>query len=147
MTFYTESYLVDHQHFNSLFNYAVIAILLIALIITLVVYSRHRLQTRYRDLSMIFVLILLFFTGLQVTNMEKSATTANQSSQMVPFIHAVAKDHHLKNSQVMVNSTTLTDGVIVRFNKKDYRVNMSPNSDNYTLERAHVVNHQVNVQR
>ena len=147
MTFYTESYLVYHKHFNSLFNYAVIAMLLIALIVTLVIYSRHRLQTRYRDLSMIFVLILLFFTGLQVTNMEKSATTANQSSQMVSFIHAVAKDHHMKNNQVMVNSTTLTDGVIVRFNNKDYRVNMSPNGENYTLERAHVVNHQVNVQR
>lgn len=66
---------------------------------------------------------------------------------MVSFIHAVAEDHHLKNNQVLVNSTTLTDGIVVRFNKKDYRVNMSANGNNYTLERAHVVDHHVNIQR
>lgn len=147
MTFYTESYLVNHQQFNSLLNYTVIVVLLIALIVTLLIYSRHRLKIRYRDLSIFFVLILLFFTGLQITNIEKSTTTANQASQMVPFIHAVAKDHHLKNNQVLVNSTTLTDGIVVRFNKKDYRVNMSANGNNYTLERAHVVDHHVNIQR
>lgn len=147
MTFYTKSYLVDHQNFNSLLNYSIMTVLLLALIVTLILYSRHRLQIRYRDLSIICVLILLVFIGLQITNLEKSSTAANQSSQMIPFIHAVARDHHLKDSQVMVNSTTLTDGVVVRFNKKDYRINMSSNGDNYTLERAHVVNHQVNVQR
>lgn len=46
MTFYTESYLVNHQQFNSLLNYTVIVVLLIALIVTLLIYSRHRLKIR-----------------------------------------------------------------------------------------------------
>ncbi|MDM8333442.1 hypothetical protein QUW46_02465 [Limosilactobacillus panis] len=36
---------------------------------------------------------------------------------------------------------------MVRFKGRDYRVNMSPSGDNYTLTRAHVVNHTVNVQK
>lgn len=65
---------------------------------------------------------------------------------MQPFIKAVARDHKLSSKQILVNSTTLTDGIIVRFKGKDYRVNFSPNGDNYTLTRTHVVNHEVNVQ-
>ena len=104
-------------------------------------YFRHQLQTRYRDLGIIFFLLLLIFAGLQVTNLEKTYSQQPQSLQMRPFIRAVAKDHGINPNKVVVNSTTLTDGIIVRFDKKDYRVNLSPSGDNYTLTRAHVVDH------
>ena len=146
MTFYTDHYLANHQQLNSLINYAVILVLLVLLAFTLLYYFRHQLQTKYRDLGIIFFLLLLIFGGLQVTNMEKSQAQHTQATQMRPFIRAVARDHQLKPSQVVVNSTTLTDGIIVRFNKQDYRVNFSPSGDNCTLTRTHVVDHHVNIQ-
>lgn len=147
MTFYTETYLRNHQQVNSLINYSMMLVILVGLIITLLYYYRHRLRVRYRDLSIILLLCLLFITGLQVTNIQKSNTIRQQSNQTLPFIRAVARDHHLKSNEVMINSTTLNDGIIVRFRQRDYRVNLSTNGDNYTLERAHVVNRKVHIER
>ncbi|EEW53738.1 DUF3290 family protein [Limosilactobacillus antri] len=146
MTFYTENYITNHQQVNSVVNYTLILISLLLLLATSLYYFRHRLQTKYRDLGIIFLLLLLIFSGLQITNLEKNYTQHTQANQMQPFIRAVARDHHLKSSQVVVNSPTLTDGIIVRFNKQDYRVNFSSSGDNYTLTRTHVVDHHVNIQ-
>ena len=137
MTFYTISYLSNHQHMNQLFNYVAIIIFALLIAVMTLLYLRHRLITHYRDLGIIFFLLLLLFIGFQVTDME----------QMIPFIKAVARDHNVSPQKVVVNSTTLTDGILVRIEDCDYRVNLSQTGDNYTLTRAHVVNHQVNLMK
>ena len=147
MTFYTISYLSNHQHMNQLFNYVAIIIFALLIAVMTLLYLRHRLITRYRDLGIIFFLLLLLFIGFQVTDMEKSTTQQSQTTQMIPFIKAVARDHNISPQKVVVNSTTLTDGILVRIEDRDYRVNLSQTGDNYTLTRAHVVNHQVNLMK
>ena len=140
MTFYTISYLSNHQHMNQLFNYVAIIIFALLIAVMTLLYLRHRLITHYRDLGIIFFLLLLLFIGFQVTDMEKSTTQQSQTTQMIPFIKAVARDHNVSPQKVVVNSTTLTDGILVRIEDCDYRVNLSQTGDNYTLTRAHVVN-------
>ncbi|MCC4502424.1 DUF3290 family protein [Limosilactobacillus reuteri] len=147
MTFYTISYLSNHQHMNQLFNYVAIIIFALLIAVMTLLYLRHRLITHYRDLGIIFFLLLLLFIGFQVTDMEKSTTQQSQTTQMIPFIKAVARDHNVSPQKVVVNSTTLTDGILVRIEDCDYRVNLSQTGDNYTLTRAHVVNHQVNLMK
>lgn len=44
---------------------------------------------------------------------------------MIPFIKSVARDHNVSPQKVVVNSTTLTDGILVRIEDRDYRVNLS----------------------
>lgn len=147
MTFYTLSYLENHQQMNQMINNIVMIIFLILVAIMAVKYFRHRLITGYRDFGIIFFLLLLLFAGFQITDMEKNTAKQAQTTQMVPFIKSVAIDHHVKPSQVVVNSTTLTDGIIVRIKDEDYRVNLSESGDNYTLTRAHVVNHEVKLEK
>ncbi|MBB1096066.1 DUF3290 domain-containing protein [Limosilactobacillus agrestis] len=147
MTFYTISYLSNHQQMNQLFNYIAIIIFILLIAVMTLLYLRHRLITRYRDLGIIFFLLLLLFIGFQVTDMERSTTQQSQTTQMIPFIKAVARDHDVSPQKVVVNSTTLTDGILVRIEDRDYRVNLSQTGDNYTLTRAHVVNHQVNLMK
>ena len=147
MTFYTISYLSNQQHMNQLFNYIAIIIFILLIAVMAFLYLRHRLITRYRDLGIIFFLLLLLFIGFQVTDMEKSTTQQSQTTQMIPFIKSVARDHNVSPQKVVVNSTTLTDGILVRVEDRDYRVNLSQTGDNYTLTRAHVVNHQVNLMK
>ena len=132
---------------NQLFNYVAIIIFALLIAVMTLLYLRHRLITRYRDLGIIFFLLLLIFIGFQVTDMEKSTTQQSQTTQMIPFIKAVARDHNVSPQKVVVNSTTLTDGILVRIEDCDYRVNLSQTGDNYTLTRAHVVNHQVNLMK
>lgn len=147
MTFYTISYLSNHQHMNQLFNYVAIIIFVLLIAVMAFLYLRHRLITRYRDLGIIFFLLLLLFIGFQVTDMEKSTTQQSQTTQMIHFIKAVARDYDVSPQNVVVNSTTLTDGILVRIEDRDYRVNLSQTGDNYTLTRAHVFNHQVNLMK
>ena len=147
MTFYTISYLSNHQHMNQLFNYVAIIIFALLIAVMTLLYLRHRLITHYRDLGIIFFLLLLLFIGFQVTDMEKSTTQQSQTTQMIPFIKAVARDHNVSPQKVVVNSTNLTDGILVQIEDCDYRVNLSQTGDNYTLTRAHVVNHQVNLMK
>ena len=135
MTFYTISYLSNHQHMNQLFNYIAIIIFIFLIAVMALLYLRHRLITRYRDLGIIFFLLLLIFIGFQVTDMEKSTTQQSQTTQMIPFIKAVARDHNVSPQKVVVNSTTLTDGILVRIEDRDYRVNLSQTGE---IGRAHV---------
>ena len=50
---------------------------------------------------------------------------------MIPFIKAVARDHNVSPQKVVVNSTTLTDGILVRIEDRDYRVNLSQTGEKY----------------
>ncbi|WP_251547955.1 DUF3290 domain-containing protein [Limosilactobacillus caecicola] len=146
MTFYNLTYLQNHQQTNTTFNYVMMIIFAVLLLVMIIQYTRHRLVTKYRDLGIIFALLLVIFIGLQYTYLESAHTQQAQSSQMVPFVKAVAKDHHVKTKDVVVNSTTLTDGIIVRIKDQDYRVNLSEGGNNYTLTRAHVIDHRVLIQ-
>ena len=47
--------------------------------------------------------------------------------------------------QVLVNSTSLKDGVIVRFNEEDYLVHLNADNNSYALERTHIIDHNVYV--
>ncbi|WP_295728376.1 DUF3290 domain-containing protein [uncultured Limosilactobacillus sp.] len=143
MTFYNLTYLETHQQANTIFSYSLMIIFAGLILVMLVQYVRHRLETKYRDLGIIFSLILLIIIGLQYTKLESLNTEKSQSSLMIPFVKAVAKDHHVQTKDVVVNSTTLTDGIIVRIKDDDYRVNLSSDGNNYTLTRAHVIDHRV----
>ena len=48
-------------------------------------------------------------------------------------------------SEVLVNSTSLQDGIIVRFNEEDYLVHLGDDNNSYTLERTHIIDHNVYV--
>ena len=90
MTFYAESYFEQQQQLESMINYAIMVLLLILIVFNVSRYLRHRLHSRNRDLGIIFFLLLLIFTGLQITNLEHDYHQHAQTLQMRPFIQAVA---------------------------------------------------------
>ena len=69
----------------------------------------------------------------------------SQSQLLVHFVEGVATDHNVPASEVLVNSTSLEDGIIVRFNEEDYLVHLNDNNNSYTLERTHIIDHNVYV--
>ena len=44
-----------------------------------------------------------------------------------------------------MNSTFLKDGIIVRFNEEDCLVHLNDDNNSYTLERTHIIDHNVYV--
>ena len=120
-----------------------------AMIIFTILYLRDRFNTRYRDLGIIALLFLLLFTGTQYEKYVQNNEQKSKATQIVPFIKSVADDENVKESDVMVSSMSLQDGMIVRIDSKnkDYQLNLNEDNNSYILNRAHVIDHHVYVQK
>lgn len=147
MTFYTLNYIQNNQNTDQAIFYILMLVAASAMIIFTVLYLRDRFNTRYRDLGIIALLFLLMFVGTQYEKYTQINMQKSQATQIIPFIKSVARDENVKTSDVLVNSTTLTDGMIVRIDSKnvDYQLNLNEDRNTYTLTQAHVIDHRVDV--
>lgn len=143
MNFYTLEYIIKHQSTDLIIRSAFIILLLAVVILTSIKFLKDRIKTRLRDISigiMVFIFILL---GIQVEQYTQNHRDFSQSHVLVKFIDSVATDAHISPNEVMVNSATLKDGIIVRYNEEDYTLHLNDDNNSYTLERTHVIDHNV----
>ena len=148
MTFYTINYIQNNQNSDRTILYVLMLIAAGAMIVFTLLYLKDRFATRYRDLGIIALLFLLLFAGNQYEKYTQINSQKSQATQIIPFIKSVARDNNVTENYVLVNSTTLQNGMIVRIDSKniDYQLNL--NADNtYTLNRAHVIDHKVDVRK
>lgn len=104
---------------------------------------RNRLKTRLRDISIGIVVLMLVLLGIQVEDYMQNNHDFSQSQVLVKFIESVATDNDILPEDILVNSTVLKDGIIVRYNEEDYTVHLNNDNNSYTLERTHVIDHHV----
>lgn len=149
MTFYTIDYIQNNQNSDKTTLYVLMLVAAVAMIIFAFLYLRNRFATRYRDLGIIALLFLLLFAGTQYERYQKLSAQKSQTTQIVPFLKSIARDEKVKQSDVMANSTTLVNGMIVRIDSKniDYQLNLNDDNNSYTLTRAHVIDHRVEVRK
>ena len=81
----------NQSNINDYLKYFLILGSLVLLILVFSLYLRHRINTKYRDLSIIFSLTLLFALGVQYSDYQTNQTKHSQSSQMVNFVKGLAK--------------------------------------------------------
>ena len=86
---------------------------------------------------------MLVLLGIQVEDYMQNNHDFSQSQVLVKFIESVATDNDILPEDILVNSTVLKDGIIVRYNKEDYTVHLNNDNNSYTLERTHVIDHHV----
>ena len=145
MNFYNLDYITQHQSFNLVLRSVILNVLLAIVMLTSLHYMRNRLKTRLRDISIGIVVLMFILLGIQVEDYMQNNHDFSQSQVLVKFIKSVATDKDLKPEDVLVNSTTLKDGIIVRYNKEDYTVHLNDDNNSYILERTHVIDHRVYV--
>lgn len=147
MTFYTINYIQNHQNDDQTVLIILSLITALAMIIFAILYLRNRFATRYRDLGIIALLFLCLFAGTRYERYTQNNMQKSYSSQIIPFIKSVAKDENVKESDVLVSSTTLNNGMIVRIDSKDvdYQLNLNDDRNTYSLTEAYVINHEVDV--
>lgn len=143
MNFYTLEYLVKTQSADLILRSAIIIILLAIVILTSFKFMKDRMKTRLRDISIGIVVLTFILLGIQVEHYTQNNRDFSQSHVLLKFIESVATDNNISPYNVMVNSTTLKDGIIVRCNDEDYTVHLNNDNNSYTLERTHVINHNV----
>ena len=143
MNFYTLDYIIEHQSTDMIIRSTFIILLLAIFIITGFRFMKDRMKTRLRDISIGIAVFTFILLGIHVENYTKNHKDFSQSHVFVKFIESVATDAHVSPEEIMVNSTTLKDGIIVRYNEEDYRVHLNADNNSYTLERTHVIDHNV----
>ena len=120
--------------FQGYLKYIAIFIALGALFIVTSLYLRHRLETKYRDLSIIFLL------GMQYNQYERNQVYANNTSRMVTFLDSVRNAQKLDKTEINVNSRTLANGMILNLREKYYEVHFNNEFTAYTLSPINLVN-------
>lgn len=145
MRFYGIDYLQMQSNINDYLKYIVIFSALFILIVVFSLYMRHRLQTKYRDLTIIAFLFLLFISGVQYTDYTDSQNIHSQSSQMVNFIRLLSQKKGVNVNSIFSSSIQLSDGVIVKINDFYYRVNLSLDQKTYSLVEVSLVTPDIEI--
>ena len=145
MNFYTLDYLTKTQSNGLIIRSAIIIVLLAIVILTSFKFMKDRMKTKLRDISIGIVVLTFILLGIQVEHYTQNNRDFSQSHVLLKFIESVATDYKVSPYNVMVNSTTLKDGIIVRYNDEDYTVHLNADNNSYTLERTHIINHNVYV--
>ncbi len=145
MDFYTLDYIISQQSTDSTMRVISILALLLVCLVFSVLYMRDRMRTRWRDLGVGALILSLVLVGIQTEQYFDLSDQAAQSKQLVLFVKGVAQDQKISTDEILVNSTTLKDGIIVRFKDEDYRVHLNEDNNSYTLERTHIIDHNVYV--
>lgn len=146
MTFYTLQYLQNQREVNQLVIYSLSALGLLILLFAVFMYSRNRFDTKYRDISIIMLLVMFFLFGLSYSNYEQHRTQTLSTSQVQPFLRSVARDEGVSTKDVAVNSRSLVDGIIVKVKDKYYRVELSVDRNSYELAQTHLINKDITIQ-
>ena len=145
MNFYTLDYITKTQSTGLIIRSAIIIVLLAIVILTSFKFMKDRMKTKLRDISIGIVVLTFILLGIQVEHYTQNNRDFSQSHVLLKFIESVATDYKVSPYNVLVNSTTLKDGIIVRYNDEDYTVHLNADNNSYTLERTHIINHNVYV--
>lgn len=147
MRFYGIDYLQMQSSINDYLKYIIIFSALFILIVVFSLYMRHRLQTKYRDLTIIVFLFLLFISGVQYADYTDSQNIHSQSSQMVNFIRLLSQEKGVSVNSIFSSSIQLSDGIIVKVNDFYYRVNLSPDQKTYNLTEVSLVTPDIEIMK
>lgn len=143
MEFYSVAILEKQTNLNTVLRYVGIFLLLAFFIIAIIAFLRNRLDTRYRDLSIIVFLSLLLISGVQYMDYSQSVTQKNQASEVLNFIKVVCKKEHVKQEDVFINSFQLTDHTIVKLEDTFYSVDFTSDKSAYSLKEVTLLNEKI----
>lgn len=145
MEFYTFDYLVNQSQSNNYLKYSLIFCILLFLAFVIIKYMRNRIQTKYRDLSLILFLSLVFIIGVQFTNYSQGQSSISQSGKMVHFITQVAINEDTETKEISVNSTSLTDEMVIKLKNEYYQVDFNSDFSAYSLMKVHIVDSDIKI--
>lgn len=120
MPFYTYAYVESQAHVSYWFQYGLIFFILAALVIISIKYMRNRLRTKYRDLSIILLLIGIFPNW---DSFSRQRETTENTSKMTAFLDTFSDNMTLSKSDLAVNSLRLQNGMLVKVRDDYYRIN------------------------
>ena len=145
MSFFSYFYLENRMYFQDYLKYIAIFVALAALLLVTTLYLRHRLETKYRDLSIIFLLLIVLLLDLQYNQYQQNQAYADNTSRMVTFLNSVKEVKNVSSEEIRVNSRSLSNGIILNIQDKYYEVHFNNDFSAYSLSPINLVNPNINL--
>ena len=92
--------------------------------------------TKFRELVMISALPLLALLLVSITTYQNNQVSNNKFQTSLHFIEVVSKDLGVDKSEVYVNTSTNTDGALIKVGDRYYRALNGSEPDKYLLEKV-----------
>lgn len=92
--------------------------------------------TKFRELVMISALTLLALLLVGITTYQNNQVSNNKFQTSLHFIEVVSKDLGVDKSEVYVNTSTNTDGALIKVGDRYYRALNGSEPDKYLLEKV-----------
>ena len=132
MKFFSHFYLENHMYFNDYLKYVLIFAALVVLLLAVSQYLRHRMDTKYRDLSIIALLLLILICGTQYLSYSERQNFAADTSRMVGFLNALIENQKVEKQ-----------GMIIGIKSQYYEVHFNQDFSAYTLTPINLVNNNI----
>lgn len=91
--------------------------------------------SKFRELSIISILALVAVVLISISNFQSNQSTNNQFRNSINFIEIVSKELGVDKEKIYVNTSSTTDGVIIKVGDQFYRALNGSNKDSYLLEK------------
>lgn len=91
--------------------------------------------SKFRELSIISILTLIAFVLISITNLQNNQSNDNQFRSSLHFIEIVSKELGVDKKDVYVNTSSVTDGAIIKVGDNFYRAISGSDQDSYLLEK------------
>lgn len=145
MTFYTYDYLVNQSNDTVWLRYGLLFGLLFILMVVFSLYLRHRLTSKYRDLSLIILLVILLISGIQFSEYQKTQTEHSDSTQTERVLQDIAKENKVSLTELALNETQLNNGSYIKIKDEIYLVEYTNNQDAYQLTRIYLFDQKITI--
>ena len=144
MNFYSVNFLSQNANLNDTIVIYTMVVVFGLMAVGAVASLRNRYNTKYRDLSIIALLLFLFLAGARYTDYEQAKSNDTQVTQMPSFAQKVAETQHVSKNDLYFNQKTINDGTIVKIKDKFFRMTISPDQQSYTLTRTYITAKEIN---
>lgn len=145
MQFYSYLYLQSQTSFQGYIKYIIIFIVLSIMLVANFLYLRHRMETKYRDLSIIFLLVFIFLLGVQYNYYSLNISYASDSSRMITFLDSVIHSQQIQQQDILVNSRSPSNGMILAIKNDYYEVHFNNDFSAYSLAPINLVNPDIRI--
>ena len=92
--------------------------------------------TKFRELVMISALTLLALLLVSITTYQNNQVSNNKFQASLHFIELVSKELGVDKSEIYVNTSTNTDGALIKVGDRYYRALNGSEPDKYLLEKV-----------
>ena len=139
MDFYTVSYVESQITSSHTVGFDIFVVILLALLGVGIQVLHNGFTSRYRDLTVILSLIIVFFLGLEYQEYGRVKNYSEDSSRMAQFLHSFSAERNIPEEQLAINSLKVRNGMILKVSDAYYEVQFNPEFSTYTITRVYKV--------